>query len=86
MDSYSHGRNPKSQLAIGVRFAIRFSTASDTLKSNSCDVFLKIRLWWRSPHQHKLEDLGVFLPFIPRIGRLTMTILGFVLILITVRI
>jgi hypothetical protein len=66
MGSYFYGRGIKFQLTGGVGLDIRFSLVSDILKSNSVDIFLNTGLWWRSSHQHCLEDLG--LSFIPSVA------------------
>jgi hypothetical protein len=66
MGSYSHGMRLKLQLGSGVGLDVMFSVVS-ILKSNFSDIFLETGLWWRSPHQHKPKDIGIFVSFIPSI-------------------
>jgi hypothetical protein len=54
---YPHGRCIKSQLPNGAGLAVRFMIVSDLWKNNSYEVFPEIRLWRRSPHQHRPQRL-----------------------------
>jgi hypothetical protein len=63
----------KSQLATSIGLAVGFVTASEVLKGELLWVFFWDRVWWRSPHWHRPEDLGVF-RFCPPNGRLTPTV------------
>jgi hypothetical protein len=50
---YSQCGGIKSQLANGVRLAVRSLTVSDSQGSNSSEAFREIGSWRRSPHRHR---------------------------------
>jgi hypothetical protein len=55
-----------SQLANGVRLAVRFIIASDSLKSNSSEVFPDIGSWRRSPLRHRPRRFRCIFSLLPQ--------------------